>query len=316
MSARDQTICQKYKDGSLISELHGEFGLSESRISVILKKNGVRTRFRTVVSDQTIFAAYATMSANKAAKVLGCSRKTIDDRVARAGIKKTTRELLATHDVDEHYFDNIDTEEKAYWFGFLLADGCLVNRRYKNGRRERVFVVGLGVKDEDHLMKLRNALGSSHPIRHEIRTYKGSVSRCAVLKITCAELAHGLLQNGWDAFKKEGKWPKVEKSLERHMVRGLIDGDGWVTKPQRSVVEIGLCDVHREPLIQALRVLGEQANLLEAYSNSSKDRIWKWRLSGEKCRRLYRVIYSKATVWLDRKRLKFASLIGVEHASG
>jgi len=30
--------------------------------------------------------------------------------------------------MDEHIFDNIDTPEKAYWLGFIAADGNINNR--------------------------------------------------------------------------------------------------------------------------------------------------------------------------------------------
>ena len=32
---------------------------------------------------------------------------------------------------NKDFFEKIDTEEKAYWLGFLYADGC-INRMYKN----------------------------------------------------------------------------------------------------------------------------------------------------------------------------------------
>ena len=42
-------------------------------------------------------------------------------------------------------FSKIDTEEKAYWLGFLYADGCI----YNDGIR-----VALSVLDEKHIKKL------------------------------------------------------------------------------------------------------------------------------------------------------------------
>lgn len=32
-------------------------------------------------------------------------------------------------DLNEHFFDVIDTEEKAYWLGFIFADGYVAKDR-------------------------------------------------------------------------------------------------------------------------------------------------------------------------------------------
>ena len=43
--------------------------------------------------------------------------------------------------IDIDYFKNVDTEEKAYWLGFLYADGCVQNK--KTGQK----LISLAVKD-------------------------------------------------------------------------------------------------------------------------------------------------------------------------
>lgn len=59
---------------------------------------------------------------------------------------------------DETVFDSIDTEEKAYWLGFIFADGNISQVGHK-------FEMNLGGKDYDHLDKLRKFFKYEHPVR-------------------------------------------------------------------------------------------------------------------------------------------------------
>ena len=64
---------------------------------------------------------------------------------------------MYTKPFDKHFFDVIDTEEKAYWLGFIYADGYVTKT-----------VFGIKLKDSDtcHLEKLKSALKSEHSIGH------------------------------------------------------------------------------------------------------------------------------------------------------
>lgn len=46
--------------------------------------------------------------------------------------------------MNEAYFSQIDSEDKAYWLGFMFADGCVYEQ--KNGRK----VIGMSQKEADH----------------------------------------------------------------------------------------------------------------------------------------------------------------------
>lgn len=48
---------------------------------------------------------------------------------------------------DEHVFDVIDTEEKAYWLGFLTADGYIYSR-------DNTFGISLASIDKHHVEKI------------------------------------------------------------------------------------------------------------------------------------------------------------------
>lgn len=60
-------------------------------------------------------------------------------------------------------FENIDTEEKAYWLGFLYADGCV-------GSKESKVELSLAEKDLRHMEKFRSFIGIENKISYRPNT--------------------------------------------------------------------------------------------------------------------------------------------------
>ena len=63
--------------------------------------------------------------------------------------------------LDENYFEEITNENKAYWLGFIYADGSVRLRdRYPNKKWKPSiiyeFKIKLGIKDKEHLEKFRD----------------------------------------------------------------------------------------------------------------------------------------------------------------
>lgn len=65
---------------------------------------------------------YYYKSSTELSKELNISASTIAGFWRREGLKGKKRRV---YHYNEHYFQNIDAPEKAYWLGFLAADGCI-----------------------------------------------------------------------------------------------------------------------------------------------------------------------------------------------
>jgi len=79
-------------------------------------------------------------------------------------------------------------------------------------------IVGLGLSEEAHVKRFREALDSTHPIDHS------GVYR---LRIGQEGLAQGLAQHGFDEHKTNSDaLPNLIENYRPHFVRGLSDADG------------------------------------------------------------------------------------------
>ncbi len=124
----------------------------------------------------------------------------------------------------ENYFEDINTEEKAYWLGYILADGCVKTRTSKD---RRFYGLVLASIDLDHLEKFKATLEYTGPITAPKRSGGFLNSKqCYYLRISRVKLSKDLLKYKPDSSNIT--IPKIRKDLERHLIRGFFDGDGSV----------------------------------------------------------------------------------------
>lgn len=130
------------------------------------------------------------------------------------------------YSLNKYYFDNIDSERKAYWLGLLYADGT-------NSESKYVTTLRLQETDIKILQEFNNDIGSNMPIKFIERQtkhptwqnlYRLDINNKHISK-RLAEL--GVHQNKTFTLLFPNK-SQISEPLMRHWLRGLWDGDGSV----------------------------------------------------------------------------------------
>lgn len=129
---------------------------------------------------------------------------------------------------NENFFECIDSEEKAYWLGFLYADG------YVSGTGDyNCGLVGcsLSSKDRTHLEKMLESFDSNYPI-HDYKVssgYKPGTGYSRVVmrssKLYDDAVAQGIVEHKTPIIQP----PNIPKEYSAAFIRGYFDGDGSVT---------------------------------------------------------------------------------------
>lgn len=106
---------------------------------------------------------------------------------------------------DGTYFENIDTEEKSYWLGFLYADGY-VRRRHEGGQLK----LKLNVKDKNHIEKFKNSIKSDAEIKDGIEFFtkdnRKYESKFSVINIYSLKIVNDLTNLGCVECKTASKF--------------------------------------------------------------------------------------------------------------
>ena len=154
---------------------------------------------------------------HKVAKYFNVSVTPIRRILNDNGLKLTNRRYSVNHE----YFNEIDNEEKAYWLGFIFADGYIRERKSGNSLE-----IKLSIKDKNHLELFKKCINSNHTILEQFNKvkYRGAVSKSQLchLAVYSKRMVECIKKNGVHSRKTFTiERPNIEKELIRHFIRGI-----------------------------------------------------------------------------------------------
>lgn len=167
--------------------------------------------------------------------------------------------------LNHNYFEHIDTHEKAYWLGFIYADGYLTN-----AKGSKKFGMALSVKDKHHLEKLNKCLSSNYPIKtyQQKHGFSNNTQYCRLLitsdKIFDDLVKHGVYENKTNILTK----PNISEEFYPSFILGYLDGDGSIflnkgKYPFYSISFVGTDDILTfiHNYLQSIHIVNKNINL-------------------------------------------------------
>jgi hypothetical protein len=160
-------------------------------------------------------------------RVLKRSRSSVTSQATRYGLYDSS-DRIQNHkfesNVDATFFD-MWNEFSSYVYGFFVTDGCISqNRRVNYFKKEYVRnILEFTQKDRDVLDQIRKVMRIKSEVKSDGRG-------CFRLRVGNEYLINKMMLHGATPRKSYQKiiLPKVGKENDRHLLRGLIDGDGYI----------------------------------------------------------------------------------------
>jgi len=221
--------------------------------------------------------------------------------------------------LNKEFFDIIDTEQKAYWLGFIWSDGYMcIRNRGSNGTLYYEFKLELSIIDQGHLEKFKKDLDSNFIIKNYITSSYFSKNESARLMIYNKYFCENLTNNYNLKPKRnsiESFIHKIPKNLIRHFIRGVFDADGslsyYIVHENKKKASISFhCVETLSRFIESHFIENELiANIDRKLYHRHEGRDGDMRalmLSGvPQVTKVLDYLYKDCTVYLDRKYLKY-----------
>lgn len=253
--------------GYSLTDISNSLSLSKSKVYRILKANGIVTN------------------------------KTSADYISK----------LQDYKIDDLFFENIDTSEKAYVLGFMYADGNLHKKYYH-------IKLKLQATDKSMLEKINSIMQSNKPLyHHKSKNIKHQDQYSIVIsnkKMYQDIMKHGLYPNKTYDLKFTRSF---NSSLLSHFIRGYFDGDGWITSYgsnnpsiKKNVLEAGFTGTHGMCEFVKQVLCENNINSSLKIDKRTDNRIISLRIRGAKnISKFKKFVYKDSTLHLERKEEKF-----------
>jgi hypothetical protein len=217
------------------------------------------------------------------------------------------KKKVQKYNFNEDYFETIDTEDKAYFLGFIVADGCV--RSIKSQK------MTLKLKKDDYsiietFINFINYQGLPYYFGDYVQiTLSGS-------KIINDLNNLGITENKTMIVK----YPIIPENLNSHFMRGVFDGDGCISihhdkRDNSDRGQVNICS-------GSIDFINTYVDNLVNYANIKRNNIrcprgtynvvdWGGLTDVEN---IYNFLYKDATVFLERKKETFDKVMTIHNS--
>ena len=218
----------------------------------------------------------------------------------RCGVIVKTRENELLHKYDTSYFNEIDSEKKAYFLGFIVADGC----------NHKGLCIRIQTEDDYILQALLDDMNSTIKIQRfkpEEKHHKPT-SR---IRLQSNVIHKALIKLGVVPRKSDKTYfPDIPEDLYSHFIRGYFDGDGCISIDKKSKQKRFQVTGHIVLIEKIQEILIKECNLSKtkidiSLNKSGKNSYTTHYVGNNQVDRISNYLYNKATIYLTRKFNKF-----------
>jgi len=211
---------------------------------------------------------------------------------------------------NENFFEIIDNELKAYWLGFIFADGNVYIPKYKEGKTKGGRVdIALKAEDDYHLGNFGNDINGTMDVIYRDMKIGDKIHPSCRITANSIKMAKDLINHGCTPKKSLTlEFPNhLPKELLPHFIRGYIDGDGCVFfKVYEKTDNFHLSMLGTVDFLTGVRNVLIENGIKCADIKPQKSQAFSFHVFGQdNLVKLYNYLYKDATRFLGRKIDKY-----------
>lgn len=301
-----EKIKQLYIDGYSIQYIaKNYFHCRSSNISKVIKGNNLdklyphvgKTRKLNLEEQKLLCEMYQTglYTQHFLAQYFNCCSQVVSQTLREHNILIIQhRNHVRDKQLDENYFSVIDTEAKSYFLGFIMADGNI----YKNQ-----LSIEIHLKDYDLLDTFKKELNTSNTITYR----KKNNIEMVCLRIVSGKIIEDLARYGIveDKTHNQKHLCPVPDHLLNHFLRGLLDGDGWITKDKSGYYHLGFVNHNKvicEEFLEKCNSLIKNQNHSRITRKDNKSKCYVAQFQSQtQVKQLVTALYKDSNYYLTRK---------------
>lgn len=297
---QENQIMQMYKDGMSQQKIGDIFNASRSTIQKIVQRHGMKKGYPPITQDRKVEICSLYLNGKsmfEIQEITGNCICTISKILDQNDIQRRKQTYLQRkYEINEDYFETIDTPAKAYFLGLLAADGCCSSTT-------NTVIITLQSKDKHILESFKQELESTHPL-YLIENSKKNCNwqDCYTLDISNQKMHSDLIKHGIVPNKSYClKYPTwLRDDLHRFYILGYLDGDGCIAKNGRHVYFTSTKEFCEELQKIITEKLGISSKIIDAHAKNGM--TYYLRIQRINCaRKLLNWLYQDPPYYLYRK---------------